>query len=299
MYGRDPRYSAQGLLVERPGRDARDHRPALDPLPADRAGGDLGQRRLRRAAAPGRLVRRRPRVRRVRLAPPIPTTPPSTCARPSRSAACGPPSATPTCPRAGWTGSSRLPPRSPTRTLGVAELVVWHWWQSNGLPIILDPRLGTEDDLRAALGSLPRARRPGLAVREPPPAARQRRDAAAVAAPQRRAAAGPGRLDLRPRLPAALAGPVHGHPRDDARVGARAGLARGRPGGVRAAARPRCHLDLLRPVLVLVRAQLQRAPRRPSGRRGRSAARARPGGARPGPQPRPARHLLRRDAHRR
>ncbi len=44
-----------------------DHRPALDPLPADRAGGDLGQRRLRRAAARGRLVRRRPRVRRVRL----------------------------------------------------------------------------------------------------------------------------------------------------------------------------------------------------------------------------------------
>jgi hypothetical protein len=35
--------------------------------------------------------------------------------------------------------------------LGVAELVVWHWWQKNGLPILLDPRLGTEDDLSAVL----------------------------------------------------------------------------------------------------------------------------------------------------
>jgi hypothetical protein len=35
--------------------------------------------------------------------------------------------------------------------LGLAELSVWHWWQKNGLPILLDPRLGDEDDLRAAL----------------------------------------------------------------------------------------------------------------------------------------------------
>ena len=35
--------------------------------------------------------------------------------------------------------------------LGVAELVVWHWWQKNGLPLILDPRLGTEADLRSVL----------------------------------------------------------------------------------------------------------------------------------------------------
>ena len=33
----------------------------------------------------------------------------------------------------------------------VAELVVWHWWRKNGLPILLDPRLGTEDDLRRVL----------------------------------------------------------------------------------------------------------------------------------------------------
>jgi hypothetical protein len=36
-------------------------------------------------------------------------------------------------------------------TLGLAELCVWHWWERNGLPIQMDPRLGTEDDLRAAL----------------------------------------------------------------------------------------------------------------------------------------------------
>jgi hypothetical protein len=35
--------------------------------------------------------------------------------------------------------------------LGLAELCVWHWWRKNGLPIILDDRLGTEDDLRDAL----------------------------------------------------------------------------------------------------------------------------------------------------
>lgn len=35
--------------------------------------------------------------------------------------------------------------------LGLAELVVWHWWDKNGLPITMNPRLGTEDDLRTAL----------------------------------------------------------------------------------------------------------------------------------------------------
>jgi hypothetical protein len=36
-------------------------------------------------------------------------------------------------------------------SLGLAELVVWHWWDKNGLPIIVNSRLGTEDDLRTAL----------------------------------------------------------------------------------------------------------------------------------------------------
>ena len=36
-------------------------------------------------------------------------------------------------------------------SLGLAELCVWHWWEKNGLPIIMNPRLGTEEDLRTAL----------------------------------------------------------------------------------------------------------------------------------------------------
>ena len=36
-------------------------------------------------------------------------------------------------------------------SLGLAELCVWHWWEKNGLPVIMNPRLGTEDDLRTAL----------------------------------------------------------------------------------------------------------------------------------------------------
>ena len=35
--------------------------------------------------------------------------------------------------------------------LGIGEVVLWHWWLKNGYPIIVDERLGSEDDLRAAL----------------------------------------------------------------------------------------------------------------------------------------------------
>jgi len=35
--------------------------------------------------------------------------------------------------------------------LGVGELVLWHWWLKNGLPIIIDERLGSRADLEAAL----------------------------------------------------------------------------------------------------------------------------------------------------
>jgi hypothetical protein len=35
--------------------------------------------------------------------------------------------------------------------LGLAELVLWHWWLKNGYPIFLDPRLGTEAQFKAAL----------------------------------------------------------------------------------------------------------------------------------------------------
>lgn len=35
--------------------------------------------------------------------------------------------------------------------LGITELVLWHWWLKNGYPIIVDERLGTEDELRSAI----------------------------------------------------------------------------------------------------------------------------------------------------
>jgi hypothetical protein len=35
--------------------------------------------------------------------------------------------------------------------LGIAEMVMWHWWLKNGYPIIVDKRLGTEEELSAAL----------------------------------------------------------------------------------------------------------------------------------------------------
>jgi hypothetical protein len=35
--------------------------------------------------------------------------------------------------------------------LGVGEVVLWHWWLKNGYPIIIDERLGSENDLRSAL----------------------------------------------------------------------------------------------------------------------------------------------------
>lgn len=34
---------------------------------------------------------------------------------------------------------------------GVAELVLWHWWLKNGLPMIIDERLGTRQELEQAL----------------------------------------------------------------------------------------------------------------------------------------------------
>jgi hypothetical protein len=36
-------------------------------------------------------------------------------------------------------------------SLGIAELIVWHWWYRNGYPIEVDPRFGTEADFAAAL----------------------------------------------------------------------------------------------------------------------------------------------------
>lgn len=35
--------------------------------------------------------------------------------------------------------------------LGIAELVLWHWWYRNGYPIEVDPRFGRKEDFAAAL----------------------------------------------------------------------------------------------------------------------------------------------------
>lgn len=45
--------------------------------------------------------------------------------------------------------------------LGIGEMVLWHWWLKNGLPIIIDERLGTREDLEAALAECARL---GVAV---------------------------------------------------------------------------------------------------------------------------------------
>lgn len=38
-------------------------------------------------------------------------------------------------------------------SLGIGEVVLWHWWLKNGLPMIIDERLGDEQDLREALAA--------------------------------------------------------------------------------------------------------------------------------------------------
>ncbi|GAB4066148.1 hypothetical protein GCM10028777_17860 [Angustibacter speluncae] len=150
MYGRDPRYSAQGLLVERPGRTASTtelrwiHYPLIEPRETWESGdfvvllhpGDwyAGARAFAEFAAKAypydapQHVREALAIRSMWAA--------------VRNA---------DRPEAGLDRIPELAAEVADPDLGVAELVVWHWWQKNGLPIILDPRLGTEDDLRAAL----------------------------------------------------------------------------------------------------------------------------------------------------
>lgn len=38
-------------------------------------------------------------------------------------------------------------------SLGIGEVVLWHWWLKNGLPIVIDERLGDEAELREALAA--------------------------------------------------------------------------------------------------------------------------------------------------
>lgn len=62
-----------------------------------------------------------------------------------------------------WPAVRNAPPNFPIRKLpdyaaeltdpelGVTEMILWHWWLKNGYPIFLDPRLGTEEEFRAAI----------------------------------------------------------------------------------------------------------------------------------------------------
>ena len=149
MYSRDPRYAAQGLLLERPDR-ARDefalrwlHFPTIAPgqtwdsgdfvlvlHQGDWHAGARAFQEFANAAYPYDAPRH------IREALGIRTV---------------------------WPAIRHAPPNFPIDALpeyaeeladpalGLAELCVWHWWERNGLPVVMDSRLGTEDDLRVAL----------------------------------------------------------------------------------------------------------------------------------------------------
>lgn len=150
LYGRDPRYSAQALLVERPGRTAETvetrwiHMPLIEPGESWDSGdfvllmhgGDwhAGARAFAEFARPTypynapKHIREALAIRSIWAAVRNADRPDEGIER-----------------IAGYAEELADP------DLSVAELVVWHWWRKNGLPILLDPRMGTEDDLAAAL----------------------------------------------------------------------------------------------------------------------------------------------------
>jgi hypothetical protein len=160
MYGRDPRYSAQGLLVERPGRaaDTTDlrwiHMPLIEPGETWESGdfvvlmhpGDwhAGARAFAEFA---RKTYKYDAPQHIREALAI------------RSMWAAVRNAD--RPEGGLNPILEIAQEVADPELSVAELVIWHWWQKNGLPLILDPRLGTEDDLKAVLA---RCREIGLPV---------------------------------------------------------------------------------------------------------------------------------------
>lgn len=150
LYGRDPRYSAQGLLVERPGRAAETtdlrwiHMPIIEPGESWQSGdfvlllhpGDwhAGARAFAEFARPTYPYNAPQHIR-------------DALAIRSMWAAVR----NADKPEGGLDRIVEIAREVAAPELGVAELVVWHWWQKNGLPLILDPRLGTEDDLSATL----------------------------------------------------------------------------------------------------------------------------------------------------
>ena len=151
LYCRSPRYMTQGLLVERPKRDADRitlrwaHYPPLAPgeawdsednvlLPHD--GDWYAGAEAYRGFVVDRYPYRAPQRIREALAirsiwPALRNTPPTFRFDqiPAYAAEVADPE------------------------LGVGEVVLWHWWLKNGYPILIDDRLGTETQLRDALAA--------------------------------------------------------------------------------------------------------------------------------------------------
>ena len=160
-------------------------------------------------------------------------------------------------------------------SLGVGEVVFWHWWLKNGYPIVLDGRLGTEEELRIGPRPVPRDGRADLPLRQPPHPARHRRDRPGLVAPQQDRAGRGVELDLQLRLRPQVPGALRGDALDGQGVGPVPRLAGDRPQRVPPRPRPRRRVDLLRRLLRLGRAELQPERRRRAGRGGRAAHRVR------------------------
>lgn len=150
MYGRDPRYTAQGLLVERPGRTAETtdlrwiHMPLIEPGETWESGdfvillhGGDWHAGARAFAEFARDAYKYNAPRHIREALAI------------RSMWAAVRNADK--PEGGLDRIVEIASEIADPELSVAELVVWHWWRKNGFPLILDPRLGTEDDLSATI----------------------------------------------------------------------------------------------------------------------------------------------------
>ena len=183
-------------------------------------------------------------------------------------------------------------------SLGVGEVVFWHWWLKNGYPIVLDGRLGTEEELRAALD---RCREMGVPIslfvshhilrdtdETDPDWLHRNKTGQAVVWNWTYSS------DYIPKFPRALRGDAL----DGQGVGALPGLAGDRPERVPPRARPRRRVDLLRRLLRLGRAELQPERRRRAGRGGRAAHRVRARGPADHPRATSGGQLLGRVAER-
>lgn len=150
LYSRDRRYAAQGLLLERPDRSRDEfalrwlHFPTIAPgdtwdsgdyvVVLHEGGWHTGARAFQEFAAPAYPY---DAPQHIREALGIRSVWPAIRHAPVNFAIDELP---------------RYAEELADPDLGLAELCVWHWWEKNGLPIVMNPRLGTEDELRAALG---------------------------------------------------------------------------------------------------------------------------------------------------